>query len=170
MRDLKIHIRVSEEEREVINKYAEEASTSISEFIRQCIFEKIRILESPNNEYSTSGSSQLDDYFLQNINENIEKIANSQQIIMDNTSLINKMYDIVRMSYRRGESYPSMGALTEIHKQILQIIETKKSATLNDIVEITGLDVNIAEMHIKELIDIERVKLNITTGRYSLNG
>ena len=89
-RDKLIHLAFSQNELEDIDKHVKQANTSRTEFIRQCIQDKIMKIENPEL-FSTASNVNTSDFseFLKEI-----KTSNQQQkIILEKLSIVKQIQD-----------------------------------------------------------------------------
>lgn len=160
-----IRFGVSKELRKKIEEYAEFSNSTLSEFIRESIKDKIRSIEHPE-QFVQSNNSQLNNAIL-------EQIALDTRIIIKLEEQRNKRLeiaeDIENIRQRIKEEYESLreknliSDFTEETKIIADLLNVHKSLTLEQISKKTDIDPENALLILNK---DSRFKLNITTGRY----
>lgn len=151
-----IKFGVSVDEKESFQKYAKDSKMSVSEFIRQSIFEKIRRIENPE----VSSISQVNPLVLEQISRDMKKQIEMQKLVLKRQEQFNeitKTLELIQI-YSKGRD------LTNETDVIDNLFEAHKSLSQHQIIEKSGFDKDIVWAIISNQ---ERYKVNITTGKFS---
>ncbi|MHA1488538.1 MAG: DUF6290 family protein [Promethearchaeota archaeon] len=153
-----IKFGVSADEKESFQKHAKESKMSVSEFIRQSIFEKIRRIENP--ERFSQSISQINPLILESLSKDMKKQIELQELILKRQNQfdeITKTLELIQI-YSKGRDLKHE---TDI---IDNLFEAHKSLSQQQIMEKTGFDKDIVWAIVSNQ---ERYRLNITNGKFS---
>ena len=159
MRNEFIKFGVSADEKMSFQKYAKESSMSVSEFIRQSIFEKIRRIKNPEN-FIQSNVSQINPVILEQMSKDIKKQIELQELVLKRQEQFNEITKTLELI----QIYSKDRNLTDETNVIDNLFEAHKSLSQHQIIEKSGFDKNIVWAIISNQ---EKYKLNITTGKFS---
>ena len=162
-----IRFGVSIELRKKIDEYAEFSNSTLSEFIRETIKEKIRHIEHPE-QIVQSNKSQLNNTILEQLTLNTRKIIELQE---QTNKRLEISEDIENTRHKIKELYEALrekNIISDFIKEIKiieDLLKVHKSITPKQISKKTNIDSEDAFLILNK---DDRFKLNITTGRYEL--
>jgi len=162
-----IRFGVTKDQKMKIIKIAEETNKSLSEFIRDAIFEKIRNIEYPEQATHIK-TSYIPQEILEQIMLKAEKIIELQEEA-NKRLRISQDIEETRMAIKQEyEKLRNLGKINDLSKEanlIFNLLNGHKSLTPDQISKKTNLDIEKVFLILQ--VD-NRFKLNITTGRYEL--
>ncbi|MFX1256772.1 MAG: hypothetical protein ACFFAN_02855 [Promethearchaeota archaeon] len=161
-----IQFSVSDAEKKEIEKFVEKSPVkTITDFVRQAVFEKIRNIKHPQLN-STNQSNSIDFKILI---EKINKIGERQKIMQENLSIINQMDHRLALI----QKYSAKNDLTNETKTVMSLFKSHKSLSIKEIIDLTKMDDEIIFSIINQLresIDNLKPKIKMNSnGRFQLN-
>lgn len=156
-----IQFTVSDNLRKEIEEWTEKSTfTTISDFIRNAVEEKIRLLKNPEVELSKS-RNQIDSVLLNKILEKVEKSETLNKKLLEQM----KEYEYMRKDLEQIKKFSIKQDLTQETEHIINLLKAHKSLTQKQIIEKTNLN---KEIVFQIVSTDERIKLNMN-GRFELN-
>jgi len=167
LRTKQIHITFTEKEKEKIKRFAESSNKNIRDFIRDSVFETIRMIEHPE-QFKQTNIEQIDPKTLEEIKRNMEislklqeqmnKRLNIAENIESNIQAIKEQYSILK----------EKNLISDFSKEsnlIVDLLKDRRSFTPEQISKMINLDIDDILLILNTS---NQFKLNITTGRYEL--
>ena len=155
-----IQFSVSDELKEDIDKYTKKSTfTTVSDFIRNAVEEKIRSLKNP--EQSQSKTNQITPIILE------KYLKNSQNFNLLEEKLLDKMkiFDDMKADLELLKKFSFKQGLVKETETIINLLKAHKSLSQKQIIEKTDLDKDTV---FQVLSNDNRFKLNMN-GRFELN-
>lgn len=152
------HVSISESEKEQVRKIAKESNMSISEFIRQSVFDKISRIENPDIENNSSNDDSLILEYLRNNDKRLSAMEKLLRERLTNGKVIkNSLEEIkIRMNNKTVEI---------LKRKVIAILKEHGKLRPKEISEIMGVEVH--EIY-KVISDDSIFSLDITSGRIEL--
>ncbi|MBY9008196.1 MAG: hypothetical protein KGD63_15760 [Candidatus Lokiarchaeota archaeon] len=138
-RDQLVHIVFTKKEKDLIKKLADSSFSNISEFIRQSVFERINRIKNPEEFYPVNSSTSINSDVINKILENTNQIYKKQDLLIENTRILDKMSDILA----KIQKYSKPEELEKKTLIILALFEKHNSLSQKEIIEETGFDESI---------------------------
>ena len=150
-----IQVYFSEEEKEAIKNHVESIvpKSNLSQFIREAICEKMRKAEHP--EVFNQGQN-LNQFVLDVIVKKIKEMDRKQELILENTNIINSMKETLRVI----KSQVNNKRISNELEIIFNLFKANKNKTFNlqKIMDMTGVDEDTVFDTISVLVSDERIK------------
>lgn len=152
------HVSISESEKEQVRKIAKESNMSISEFIRQSVFDKISRIENPELDKS---NSQNDSLILEYLRKHDKRLLAMEKILRQRVS----NGKVIKSSLEEIKARVNHAKLDFEKEQVIQALKKYGKLRPKEINEHTGIEVH----SIYEIISDDSIfSLDITTGRIEL--
>jgi len=151
-----VHVAFAKDEKESIIRHAKSSKMTISEFIRQGVFDKIRRIENP--DLFNQNSNQFNTDLLRRLLENVEDIAEQKKFESEQTELSYKMEKLQNTIQAVFEDVP------RAKKKILNLLRVHKALYKGEIMEYTDL----SRKTVIKVLSNPEFKLNIDTGKFEL--
>jgi len=132
IRDKTVHIAFSESEKNKIRDYAKEGNTTISEFIRQAIYDKMRVIENPEKYQDITSSEQQ----LKEIQETQKKQMELQNLILERMNVVNGINE----TFEALKPLISKEKVKEICDTIISMLKVHKTLKIEKLMLLTGFD------------------------------
>jgi len=167
LRVKQIHITFTEKEKEKIKQFAEDSNKNIRDFIRDAVFDKIRMIEHPE-QFKQTNIEQIDPGILEEIKRNMElsielqKLTNERLNIAENIESITKA---IKDQYNKLKKKDLISDFSKESNLIADLLKDHKSLTSDQISKMINLDIDDVLLILNTS---NQFKLNITTGRYEL--
>jgi len=162
-----IQVSLTEEEREIIRKYAKENRETSSTFCRRIIFDFIRRQENPEL-FNQPNINQIKTDIFGELIQNSQKILELQEETRDSLRFANNLREISEAIQNEYKRLGKKGIINDLSDETLLIVDLLKahnSLSPKQISEMTNLDF---EAVLLIITNSKIFKLNITTGRYCL--
>ncbi|KKN61176.1 hypothetical protein LCGC14_0524710 [marine sediment metagenome] len=167
LRTKQIHITFTESEKEKIEQFAKASNETTREFIRNAVFEKIRMIIFPE-QFKQTNIEQIDPKTLEEIKRNMEKSLELQKQMNNRLNIAENIESITKAIKDQYSKLKKKSLISDFSKEsilIIDLLKGRKSLTLEQISKMINLDID--EIFLILNVD-NRFKLNITTGRYEL--
>ncbi len=167
LRTKQIHITFTESEKEKIEQFAKASNETTREFIRNAVFEKIRMIIFPE-QFKQTNIEQIDPKTLEEIKRNMEKSLELQKQMNNRLNIAENIESITKAIKDQYSKLKKKSLISDFSKEsilIIDLLKGRKSLTLEQISKMINLDID----EILLILNVDnRFKLNITTGRYEL--
>ena len=163
-----IQFSVSDSEKKIIEAFCKKKTTfkTVSQFIRESVFEYIRRIEHP--ELFNQTSNGMNSYILEQLTQNIKKIHESQELTNKRLEIkedIEKNSKALKNEYERLKRIGLIDDFSKESDKIANLLKGRRSLTPKQIGKMTNID----ESDVLVILNsFDKFKLNITTGRYEL--
>jgi len=167
LRIKQIHITFTEKEKEKIKQFAESSNKNIRDFIRDSVFETIRMLEHPE-QFKQTNIDQIDPGTLEEIRRNMEKSLELQKLMNERLNIAENIESITKAIKEQYNKLKRKNLISDFSKEsnlIVDLLKDRKSLTLDQISKMINLDIDDILLILNTS---NQFKLNITTGRYEL--
>ncbi|HDZ16647.1 hypothetical protein LCGC14_0666470 [marine sediment metagenome] len=153
------HVSISENEKKQVKKYAKADNTTISEFIRQAIFDKIGRIENPEIEKLNSKDDTL---ILKEISKLDKKFSGMEKILRERLS----NGKVIKSTLEEIKSRVNHEKMEYEKQQIIEALKKHGSMRPKELNELTGIEVHAIYKIISDDISF---KFDMTVGRIELN-
>lgn len=167
LRTKQIHITFTEKEKEKIKQFAEASNKNVRDFIRDAVFETIRMLEFPE-QFKQTNIDQIDPGTLEEIKRNMEKSLELQKLMNERLNIAENIESITKAIKDQYNKLKKKNLISEFSKEsnlIIDLLKGHKSLTPEQISKMINLDIDDILLILNTS---NQFKLNITTGRYEL--
>jgi len=164
-----IRFGVTKGQKEKIERYAKEYDKSLSDFIRDVIFEYFRSLEHPE-QFNRGNTNQMNPAILEQLTLNTKKILELQEQTNQRIRIAEDIENTRLLIKQEYEKLREKGLINDFSKEaeiIVDLLKGRKSLTPEQIEEMTDKDIDSEKATLILQLD-NRFKLNVTTGRYEL--
>ena len=162
-----IRFGVTEDQKKKIESFAKEFNKSLSDFIRDAIFDKIRRFEHPE-QFSQGNISQMNSAILEQLTLNTKKILELQEKTNEKIEIAEDIENTILIIKEQYDKLKVKGLINDFSKEseiIEVLLKNHNSLTPDKISKISNLEIDDI---ILILNAFDKFKLNITTGRYEL--
>lgn len=154
-----IQFTVSDNLRKDIEEWTEKSPfTTISDFVRNAVEEKIRRLKNPEIIQS---NNQIDPTIFKQILKQSKKVNSLNEKILERMRLFEEMKDDLKLI----KKFSNTQDLADENEIIINLLKAHKSLSLKQIIEKTDFDKDTVTQIVSS---DERIKLNMN-GRFELN-
>lgn len=164
-----IRFGVTEGQKKKIESYAKDFNKSLSDFIRDAIFDKIRRFEHPEQFYQ-GNMNQMNPAILEQLTLNTKKILELQEQTNQRIKIAEDIENTRLLIKQEYEKLREKGLIDDFSKEadiIIDLLKGHKSLTPEQIEKMTKKEINDEKATLILQID-NRFKLNVVTGRYEL--
>lgn len=164
-----IRFGVTKGQKKKIESYAKDFNKSLSDFIRDAIFDKIRRFENPEQFYQ-GNINQMNPAILEQLTLNTKKILELQEQTNERMKIAEDMENTRLLIKQEYEKLRKKGLVDDFSKEaddIWNLLKGHKSLTPEQIEKMTDKEIDAEKATLILQID-NRFKLNVITGRYEL--
>lgn len=166
-RDNVVHIAFTKSWKKHIKAQAKTDNMTISEFVRQAVFEKMRREEFPE-QFKQTNIDQIDPNTLEEIKRYMEKSIELEEEIKDRLKIAENIESItkaIKDQYNKLKKENLISGFSKESNLIVDLFKTHKSLTPDQISKLINLDIDDVLLILNTS---NRFKLNIITGKYEL--
>ena len=164
-----IRFGVTEDQKGKIEKYAKENDKSLSEYIREVIFEEFRRIEHPE-QFAQGTVNQMNPAILEQLTLNTQKILELQEQTNERTKIAEDIENtrfLIKQEYEKLKQKGIIDAFSKEADDIKDLLKSHKSLTPEQIENMTKKEIDTEKATMILQVD-NRFKLNVATGRYEL--
>lgn len=173
LRVKQIHITFTEKEKEKIKQFAKDSNKNVRDFIRDSVFEKIRMIEFPE-QFKQTNIDQIHPGTLEEIKKNIEISIELQKLMNERLNIAENIESIIQAIKDQYNKLKKKNLISNFSKEadlIFELLEDHRSLTPDQICKMVNFELktNFEVDDILLIVNVDnRFKLNITTGRFEL--
>lgn len=167
LRTKQIHITFTEKEKEKIKRFAKSSNRSIRDFIRYSVFDKIRMIEHPE-QFKQTNIDQIDPKTLEEIKRKMEISIELQEQMNERLNIAENIESTTQAIKEQYSILKEKNLISDFSKEsnlIADLLKDRRSFTPEQISKMIDLDIDDILLILNTS---NQFKLNIITGRYEL--